>query len=57
MCLTPNIHNGNNHFEYGSDHSEKANLWETKVNDTNTRKVCADKNEFHPGKEWRPYAQ
>ena len=35
----------------------KADLPETRNNDTITRKVCADGNKFCHGKEWRLYTQ
>ena len=34
---------------------EKANLQETKVNNTKTRKVCVDISKVSPAKEWIPY--
>ena len=44
-------------FLNGSDHAEKANLQKMKVNAMKIRKVCADRNKLHTGKEWRPNAQ
>ena len=36
---------------------EKANLQEMKLNTMKIRKYCADGNNLHGGKEWRPHAQ
>ena len=46
MCA-PTMLSGNDHVGY----SRKANVWETRVNNTKTRKVCANGNKFCPGKE------
>ena len=35
---------------------EKANLQKAKVKAMKIRKVCADGNKLHTGKEWRPNA-
>ena len=43
-------------WQLSNDYVEKANLGNTKENDTKTRKVHADGNNHCPVKEWRLYA-
>ena len=59
--LTAVVHN-NSQWQLYSHHTEKpsyrkADLPETRDNETITRKVCTDRNKLCPGKEWRLYTQ